>query len=121
MTFLEGTWQSNKELTVSKFTDNPALTEKRRRFLTENLGQLTLVFQGSKAAAFFGNAKEAEWGTFEVLSSNRKQFTISVSNQSFENRRFTYYWAGDCFFLKQPDYGYDEYFCKAAPVSEAPE
>ena len=111
-TFLEGAWQSSKELTVANFTDNSKLSEKRKDFLLNNLGELTIVFKANKTTIYFETSEEPEWGTFKVISQNDKEFTLSVTNRLLKDKEFTYYWAGKCFYLKQSDYGYDEYFCK---------
>ena len=111
-TFLEGTWQSNKPMTILNFTENKMLTDEKREYLVSNLGELTLLFKGSRTSIYFEKPKKLELGRFEVTNSTEKAFTISVTNSVVNSKEFTYYWADGCFYLSQKEYGYDEYFCR---------
>lgn len=111
-TFLEGSWKSNKELTISNFTDNPKLTDDLKKYLTKNLGELTIVLKGNKLTVYFDKPEDLEWGTFKIVSQNDHGFTLSVKNRMLDGQHFTYFWSGECFYLEQPQWGYNEYFCK---------
>ena len=111
-TFLEGEWKSNKELTISHFTSNKALTKEKKGFLERNLGELVIIFKGNKTTIYFEKPSEIEWGTFKVVNQTKSSFTILVTNSIVKAKEFTYTWSENCFYLEQKDYGYNEYFCK---------
>ncbi len=111
-TALEGQWKSNKELTISKLKNSEKLTPERIEFLEKNLGEMVIAFKGTKSAIYFAQQEEIEWGNFEVLSSSEKSVTISVTNSVVSSQKVTYFWENGCFYLKQSEWGYNEYFCK---------
>ncbi|TVZ41925.1 hypothetical protein P886_1276 [Alteromonadaceae bacterium 2753L.S.0a.02] len=114
--FLEGEWRSNKELTIAALETNEILSKKHREILETELGKLTLVFRGSKAAIYFkdesSKKNKLEWMSYEVSNVTNESFTVEFKQGIFSVYKMSYKWDGACFYLVSPDWNFDEYFCR---------
>ncbi|PTY01861.1 hypothetical protein DB347_25235 [Opitutaceae bacterium EW11] len=116
VTWLKGTWKSNRELTVPTLTTSKPLSPEKRAMLESMFGKMTQEFTGSEASfdmpAAGGRPAWHQKVTYSVVATVGNKITISWSDQvskktetmiiTFENP--------DQYWVALPNPGWREYF-----------
>ena len=106
---LEGTWTSNKELTLSNIRKDIKLTEKQLTFLNESLGSMQYIHKGNKIAVNFKDMPfdKLSFSKYNVYESDKN--SVTVGHKAKEKIKI--YFSGNCIF-HITEWGFNEYFCK---------
>lgn len=106
---LQGTWRSDKALTLAHLSPEAGLTTEQRHFLARNLGDVQLHFDGAKAAVSFASqtGQPLRWEAYRWTATAPDTVGIETGNGG----PVTYTFAGNCLHM-QAAWGYREYFCR---------
>ncbi len=112
-TILEGVWRSDRELTLENLPET--LSDDRRQYLEDNLGQLHFSFRGDEIKAFTTSEEEESVPAdgFRIKKADSTKMELEIHYSILNSEKVVYYWAGECFYLEQLAWGYREYFCQA--------
>lgn len=120
-TFLEGVWRSDRELTLANLPND--LDPERRQYLEQNLGRLRISFRGDQIRALFDNDNEmdVEADGFRIKKLEPGYVELEIYYSLINYEKVTYHMLDKCFYLAQPQWGYNEYFCRIDGSVEPPE
>jgi len=106
---LEGTWTSNKELTLSNISKDIKLTEGQLSYLNKALGSMQYIHKGNKVAVDFIDMpfEKLSFSKYKVYQSDENSVTVGHKGKEKIKIHFT----ENCIFHKTL-WGFNEYFCK---------
>ena len=107
-TRLEGTWWSNKEITLSN-ADVTKLSKKTLQFLEDNLGDLGFSYKKDKNAPLSKSnpTLELKYEKYKLIKTTNNSVTIAALNGPEIKLTFE----GNCYYVDST-LGLNEYFCK---------
>jgi len=109
-----GEWRSNADLTLDEMARSDKLSDKQRRFFSDNFfGRLTVETRESSSRAYFpdDDLSSISWEPSEVILKRGNSLLVKERLGGKTIVRSVLL-RGDCYRVDQPDLGFGEWFCR---------
>lgn len=112
--FYEGTWVSNKEMTLESMNRVKRIPQKARVAMESLFGKMVIHIEDGQMEYYFKDDPDyvtKQSISFEVLSSTRVRYT-TYDPLSRKDKTTELVFSNDCYAVEVPKWKFKEYFCR---------